>query len=131
MEKKLVYILSNDDLSDMDKNNLILDLAETQDLDLYTDILKYLDAKQFIKYQNIFIYALTFYPAEPLFDRAINWIVNGNFDIAHNAFNILNNIKEIDGDQVDNAFNYLTTSLHKKHEDWRSELIEDTLNMFD
>ncbi|RPD83013.1 hypothetical protein EGK75_13755 [Neisseria weixii] len=131
MKRKLVDILSNGDLSDMDKNNLILDLAEVQDSDLYMGILKYLDDKQFIKYHNIFIYALTFYPPEPLFDRAIKWIVNANFDIAHNAFNILNNIKEIDGDQVDNAFEYLTTSLHQKHEDWRSELIEETLNMFD
>ncbi len=131
MKKDLSNILSNENLSEIDKNNLILDLAETQDMDLYKDILNYLDEDSSNSYMSICVYALTFYPAEPLLERAIHWLVNGNFDIAHNAFNILNNIEEISGKQVDDAFNYLTKSQHKNHEGWRKELINEVINMFD
>lgn len=132
MGRNLTGILLDTRLSEIDKNNLILDLAEIQDVDLYENIMICLNLKDFNKYYSVLIYALTFYPAEPLMEKAINWLMKGSFEIAHSAFDILNNIEEMSGDHVDKAFCQLTQFLEKEHcEDWRKNLIEDVVEMFD
>ena len=130
MQNKLNSILLNKHLSDIDKNNLILDLAEARDVNLYENILEYLSKSQESKYKSVLVYALTFYPPEPLLEKAIARLITGNFDVAHSAFNILNSIEEISGEQVDKSFNDLTLSLKDIHEEWRVELINEILSMF-
>ena len=125
MQNKLNSILLNKHLSDIDKNNLILDLAEARDVNLYENILEYLSKSQESKYKSVLVYALTFYPPEPLLEKAIAWLITGNFDVAHSAFNILNSIE-----QADKSFNDLTLSLKDIHEEWRVELINEILSMF-
>lgn len=132
MQNNLTEILLNKNLSDIDKSNLILDLAETKDMNLYENIILCLDAEEFSKYQNILVYALTFYPAEPLMEKAVHWLMNGNFEISHSAFDILNNIEEISGEQVDKSFILLNNFLIKDNiEDWRKNLVEDIVDMFE
>ena len=35
------------------------------------------------------MYALENYPPEPLFEKAIEWLIHGEFEVAHGAFNII------------------------------------------
>ena len=115
-------------------SRLILDLAEQQHPQLYDEILLYLDNRPDAVPISLLVYALTHYPAEPLLGRAINWLINGSFEVAHNAFTILNNIREIRGEEVDKAFKDLNQAIDLAmyhQERWRYDLIADVLAMFD
>lgn len=45
------------------------------------------------------VYALRNYPPEPLFLRSVNWLIYGNFEVAHEAFEIINSINKIKGEE--------------------------------
>lgn len=131
---KLTEILNSYHLNYTEASRLILDLAVQQNPQLYDEILLYLDKQSDTAPISLLVYALTYYPTKPLMSRAINWLINGSFEVAHSAFEILNNIQEIRGEQVDEAFNTLNkaVSLELYHnEQWRYDLIADTLEMFD
>ena len=72
------------------------------------------------------------YPAKPLFEKAIGWLIDGNFEMAHEAAGILDKIEKIEGTRVDKAYAALTTALNNPaNETWRVELLGEVLGMFE
>ena len=111
---------------------LILDLAEQRNREIYPLILAALDSAEYAKVRGTLIYALANYPAEPLFEKAISWLINGNFEMAHEAAGILDKIAKIEGTRADKAYAALTTALdNSANETWRVELLGEMLGMFE
>ena len=133
--------MSNNELVEQIKNlqtplwnkiPLILDLAEQRNREIYPLILAALDSKEYAKVRGTLIYALANYPAEPLFEKAISWLIDGNFEMAHEATGILDKIEKIEGARADKAYAALTIALdNPANETWRVELLEEVLGMFE
>ena len=115
-----------------DKILLILDLAEQRNREIYSLILAALDSAEYAKVRGTLIYALANYPAEPLFEKAIGWLIDGNFEMAHEATGILDKIEKIEGARADKAYAALATALdNPANETWRVGLLEEVLEMFE
>ncbi len=63
---------------------------------------------------------------------AFDLIINGNFEVAHNAYEIIENTDSVDGEQALKNFHKLKNYLNniKDIEVWRKHLIDDVLEMF-
>jgi len=111
---------------------LILDLAEQRNRKIYPLILAALNSAEYAKVRGTLIYALANYPAKPLFEKAIGWLIDGNFEMAHEAVGILDKIAKIEGTRADKAYAALTTALdNPANETWRVELLGEVLGMFE
>lgn len=118
-------------LSYIDRYDFILNLADDKDPEIYQIILYLIEIEEKKKGNyGTLIYALRNYPPEPLFLKAINWLATGNFEVAHEAFYIINNINKLNGNDVDYAYSFLEKRILEDIEDWRKELLNETLEMF-
>ena len=118
----------------MNNNELIEQIKNPQTplRDKIPLILAALDSAEYAKVRGTLIYALANYPAEPLFEKAIRWLINGNFEMAHEATDILDKIEKIGGPRADKAYAALTTALdNPANETWRVGLLEEVLEMFE
>lgn len=115
----------------MDRYDFILNLADDKDPDIYQIILYLIEIEEKKKGNyGTLIYALRNYPSEPLFLKAINWLTTGNFEVAHEAFYIVNNINKLSGNDVDYAYSFLESKMSEDIEGWRKELLSEILEMF-
>lgn len=132
MPNKLLFqTLQNSELPVWDKVQDILDLAEQKNNEVYPIILKLIEQPEFNKCKGTLVYALENYTPEPLFEKAIEWLIHGEFEVAHGAFNIINKISKLSGDSVDDAYESIEfTSKDHKNEEWRTELVNEVLDMF-
>lgn len=118
-------------LSSTDRYDFILNLSDKKDPDIYQIILYLIEMEEKKKGNyGTLVYSLRNYPADPLFLKAIRWLVTGNFEAAHEAFYIITNINELSGDDVDYAYSFLEKKISEDIEDWRRELINEVLEMF-
>lgn len=84
---------------------------------------------EYAKVRGTLIYALANYPATPLFEKAVGWLIDGNFEMAHEAAGILDKIAKIEGSCADKTYAALTTALdNPANETWRVELLEEVLD---
>ena len=129
---ELIEQIKNPQTPLRNKIPLILDLAEQRNWEIYPLILAALDSIEYAKVRGTLIYALANYPAEPLFEKAVGWLIDGNFEMAHEAAGILDKIAKIEGTRVDKAYAALTAALNNPaNEIWRIELLEEVLGMFE
>lgn len=133
MPNKLLFqTLQNSELPAWDKVQVILDLAEQKNNEVYPIILKLIDQPEFNNCKGTLVYALENYPPEPLFEKAIEWLIHGEFEVAYGAFNIINKISKLSGDSVDDAYESIGfASKDRKNEEWRTELLNEALDMFE
>ena len=91
---------------------------------VYVFILHLIDSDYFKGDIKVLVKALKNYPTEPIFNRAIKWIVYGDFEIAHEAFEIINSISNVSIDDADITYkNTLLVYNNDNHEEWRKELL--------
>ena len=129
---ELIEQIKNPQTPLRDKIPMILDLAEQRNREIYPLILAALNSAEYAKVRGTLIYALANYPATPLFEKAIGWLIDGNFEMAHEATSILDKIEKIEGARADKAYAALTTALNNPaNETWRVELLEEVLGMFE
>ena len=133
MPNKLLFqTLQNSELPAWDKVQVILDLAEQKNNEVYPIILKLIEQPEFNNCKGTLVYALEKYPPEPLFEKAIEWLIHGEFEVAYGAFNIINKISKLSGDSVDDAYESIGfASKDHKNEEWRTELLNEVLDMFE
>ena len=101
---ELIEQIKNPQTPLRNKIPLILDLAEQRNREIYPLILAALNSAEYAKVRGTLIYALANYPAKPLFEKAIGWLIDGNFEMAHEAVGILNKIAKIEGSRADKAY---------------------------
>ena len=80
---ELIEQIKNPQTPLRDKIPMILDLAEQRNREIYPLILAALNSAEYAKVRGTLIYALANYPAEPLFEKAVGWLIDGNFEMAH------------------------------------------------
>ena len=88
-------------------------------------------------YKNMrgtFVYCLRNFPPEDSFSLAIALVLTGNFEVAHEAFQILDSVEEnLDEHSVKASYDKVMAHYKNKREDeaWRKSLIEDLIDGFD
>ena len=129
---ELIEQIKNPQTPLRNKIPLILDLAEQRNWEIYPLILAALNSAEYAKVRGTLIYALANYPAKPLFEKAIGWLIDGNFEMAHEAAGILDKIEKIEGVRAEKAYTALTAALNNPANGiWRIELLEEVLGMFE
>ncbi|MDO5685894.1 MAG: hypothetical protein Q4G42_00615 [Neisseria sp.] len=130
----------NENNIDLIKNNLIpynkkiqiiLNLAEEKNLEIYPIILEMIDDPMYKNKMGSLIYALRNYPPNPLFAKAIDWIINGNFEVAHEAFEIINNIDQISGKAVFQSYLKIQEAITHSPDNWRVNILNELIEMFE
>ena len=108
-----------------DFNNYILDLAEVSDPGIYEVILDLLEQPTFKDRKAALIYALQNYPSRPLFEKAVGWVLTGGYEVANEAFTIVENTEVVDSDIMDRVKNKIQITLETEMlPDWKIELLE-------
>ena len=129
---ELIEKIKNPQTPLRDKIPMILDLSEQRNREIYPLILSALDSAEYAKVRGTLIYALANYPATPLFEKAIGWLIDGNFEMAHEAAGILDKVEKIKGVRAEKAYAALTAALNNPtNKIWRVELLEEVLGMFE
>ncbi|ULJ60555.1 hypothetical protein [Wielerella bovis] len=104
----------------------LLDLAEQQDPVAYDEIINKIQNIELKEDLSTLIYALSYYPTEPIFEWIIDWILSGSWEVAHQACLLLDNIDELSGQRVNYAWDKIQAALKSAElEDWRRDLIEN------
>ena len=110
-----------------------MSVAETKDSQVLAVLHDLIKVEQYKNCRGTFVYCLLNFPSELSFDLAIDLIISGNFEVAHTAFEIINNTEvNISGNNVEQGFVKLNNAIESSEniDDWRKELIEDVLDMF-
>ncbi len=113
-----------------DRLETILDLAERRNEKVYPVILELLNHPDFEQCKGTLIHALQNYPPEPLFERAVDWLVHGGFEVAHLAFEILDSVSVLSGSQVDAAYGLIASAFETTDQPWRANLLGQALELF-
>ncbi len=130
--EKMLLLLENPNTNIINKNKLALSLAETKDIRVLNVLHQLILNDNNKNYRGTFVYALQSFPSSLSFNIAIDLIMYGNFEVAHEAFLIINNAEDIEGDNVKKAYMKLSNFQKNNHwsDDWRENLINDSIEMF-
>ena len=78
------------------------------------------------------MHCLQFYEPTAHFDLLIGLVCDGNWEVAHEAYDLLELIESLSGTQVSTAFVRIETLLREGVPDeWRRELLSELLAMFE
>lgn len=108
-------------------------LSETKDDEVYDVLCALINDDYYLNKRGTFVHCLRNYAPERSFSLAIDLLMEGGFEVAHEAFEIINSIeREISGEEVKANFKKLMDFYQKKLEIevWRDELIEIVLDKF-
>ncbi|MFD1246123.1 hypothetical protein [Paralysiella testudinis] len=131
LSKKTIGNISNNLISIDEKIQIILDLAEERNPEIYPIILELIDNPLYKNKIGSLIYALRNYPPNPLFQKAVDWIITGNFEVAHEAFEIVNSIDQINGEDVLLSYLKIQKAIIHNKDDWRADILNELMEMFE
>jgi hypothetical protein len=66
-----------------------------------------------------------------MFYLLVELVVSGNWEVAHESFQLLDHLDELKGPQVPRARELIAKSLVDCREDWRKDLLRELDSMFD
>lgn len=108
-------------------------LSETKDDEVYDVLCALINDDSYLNKRGIFVYCLRNFAPERSFSLAIDLLMKGGFEVAHEAFEIINSIeREISGEEVKANFKKLMDFYQRKLEIevWRAKLIQTVLDWF-
>jgi hypothetical protein len=114
------------------RNNLALSLSETLDERVYEALLGLIRRPELLNARGTLVHALKNFDCSKDIDQITVLVTEGNWEVAHEAFEIINSITEVSGDRVKKSFNILNKRLiDQSIEDWRLVLIKDLISLFE
>ncbi|NYR08825.1 hypothetical protein [Psychrobacter sp. BI730] len=129
-----INILNDPKIDVITKNSIAISLSETADKRVLYCLHDLIKNPLYKNMRGTFVYCLRSFPSEGSFSLAIELVLTGNFEVAHEAFEILDNVKEkIDQEVVRASYDKVSTFYenNSEYEEWRKFLIEDLMSMFD
>ncbi len=123
----------NIDVGEKNRIALLLVDSEVRDERLFKVLTDLILDKKYVNHRGTFVHCLSFFPPEKSFSLAMDLIIYGNLEVAHEAFLIIESIEHISGDEVRAAYSKLVDFYENGHFDyeWRKELVEEAIEMFD
>lgn len=129
-----INILNDSTIDIITKNSIAISLSETADKRVLYCLHDLINNPFYKNMRGTFVYCLRSFPSEDSFSLAIELVLTGNFEVAHEAFEILDNVEQnIDPEIVRASYDKVATFCenNSEYEEWRKFLIEDLMSMFD
>ena len=117
---------------DSSRNALALRLAETRDPRVLSSLLRLIERPNLENSRGTLAHCLNFYEPAAHFDLLAGLVCDGNWEVAHEAYALLEAIKSLGGGQVSTCFARIEALLREGVVDeWRRQLLGDLLAMFE
>lgn len=114
------------------RNTLALELAESKDPEVLKILIELINRPDLRDSRGTLVYCLKFYDPEPHFNLLMELVTDGNWEVAHEGFEILNSIDKIIGMQAASAYERLKScSENESSEEWRKALLIKLIELFD
>lgn len=129
----ILYILDDPTVDILTKNRIALSVSKTRDKRVLESLHRLIVMENNVNCRGTFVYCLLEFPGVLSFDLAIDLLINGNFEVAHHAFEIIDSINEpLNGGRVVKAYKKLTNFVVHNQDivDWRKSLVNDAIDMF-
>lgn len=129
----------NDDLKRLketknavERNTLAIKVSATGDPSVKAVLVELIDRPDLSDQRATLVNCLGDFDCADKFLWLINLVCHGNWEVAHEAFDILANIESIDSTEAKIGFDTLAKNFASAViDDWRKPLVEDLLAMFD
>ncbi len=126
----LLNKLADDNTPILLKNKISLYLSDKQDKRIIPILHQLILNPKYINQRGTFVHSLTNFKGELSFELAINLVISGNFEVAHEAFEIINSVEYLDGELAYHSYIKLSNALLNCQETWRRDLITSLLDLF-
>ena len=115
------------------RNSLAIDLSNnfSGDIEVYNALVMLIKTPVLQNQRGTLVYCLRKFDLGQSFVLFIELVINGNFEVAHQAAALINSIEIIEGSDAGLGYNKLTSVRLEKVEKWRLALIKEIIGMFD
>lgn len=114
------------------RNSLALRFAEAGEIRALPIILELIKTDELEGCRATLVHCLSFYNPPDHFELLIELLVNGNWEVAHEAHEILISIEEVSGENVDKAYEMLSGYIScDTAQKWRNSLLKNIISLFE
>ena len=108
-----------------------MDLAETGDHRVRDVIIDLIDRPDLMNNRGTLVYALENYDLSDKLEFLIELVINGNFEVAHQAVLLIDKLT-VSGSDVQKVYLKLLEEAKRPQEnDWRGDLLQELIDAFD
>ena len=116
---------------DSERNSLALDLAELRDHRILLALIELIEREDLVNSRGTLVYCLNNFDVSDYFILLVRLIVSGNWEVAHESFELIDSLNEVSSNQVSEGFKLLKAAVKNDAlEEWRLNMMEDVLSMF-
>ena len=127
----LVIAKLKNEKDDSERNSLALDLAELRDHRILLALIELIEREDLVNSRGTLVYCLNNFDVSDYFILLVRLIVSGNWEVAHESFDLIDSLNEVSSNQVAEGFKLLKAAVENDAlEEWRLNMMEDVLSMF-
>lgn len=114
------------------RSALAIALSETGDENVQDVLAELIDRPDLADQRATLVHCLGKFDCSGRFLWLVNLVCQGNWEVAHEAFDILAGIETVEGGQARLGFDVLSQTISSSDvSEWREKLVTDLLEMFD
>ena len=115
----------------IERNALAITVSETGDPSVQKVLVELIDCPDLLDQRATLVNCLGRFDCSNKFLWLVNLVCQGNWEVAHEAFDILAEIEVVDSREASLGFEVLSRTLESNMiDDWREKLVKDLLGMF-
>lgn len=130
-EEALLKELIDDNTNVIRKNEIAIYFSDKNDERVVPILEQLINNPIYKNHRGTFVYSLKKFSDEKHFDLLIQLLINANYEVAHEAIDIIHSMNFITGEKVQRAYTQLNNAHQHCCEFWRKELIEEVLSCFE
>lgn len=130
-EEVLLKELDDDGADIARKNEIVLYFSDKNDERVVPILERLISNPKYKNHRGTFVYVLKNFVSDRHFDLLINLLIEANYEVAHEAANIIYSIDFIEGKKIQQAYMKLNCAYYDCCESWRQEVIKDILLCFE
>ena len=111
------------------RNALALKLGEARTPGLAEVLVRLIQRPDLRDQRGTLVHVLGFYDCSARLPLLVDLVVTGGWEVAHEAFEIIDTLDAVDDEDAEQALAQAKAA--KPSEDWRRELLDDLLALFD
>lgn len=116
----------------VERNALAITVSETPDPSVQAALVALIDRPDLLDQRATLVNCLGKFDCSDKFLWLVNLVCQGNWEVAHEAFDILADVESVDSREAKLGFDVLSKALDSGViDDWREKLVADLLAMFD
>jgi HEAT repeat protein len=128
-QRRLALLETTED--DQVRNTLAMDLAETRRQEALAPLVRLIGREDLRNKRGTLVHALSYLDCSGHVSLLAELVATGNFEVAHEAFHILDDMEAPASDDIDRAVEITEQALAAPPVDnWRRDLLEDLMTFY-